>query len=320
VWPGDQRPYGSGYIDKIGYPADKFEVLWAKGFQPCRQRNAAAKQAFGEILVLFDDDSCPRSDFFKQLEKHYADDDVVGVGGPNPAEPTDKFIPNLVEAVFHSRIAVLSKVSRYKPTGTIRPGTDSDFIFCNFTIRKEIYQQLGGLDARLCPNEENEFFERFFRQFPEKKLIYDPDLIAMEPRPDTIGSFLKKMFGYGRGRGRQFKVKPGFWSGLHLMGGFVIFLPLLLLYSWGWKALLVLGTSYCTGLFCATVSCVFTNSRKSIALALAPAILATHLFYALGLWRGLFSSLKLSGKAKEPIKLERYDIKTKKTIFIGEFE
>ncbi|MBN1845488.1 MAG: hypothetical protein JW810_07375, partial [Sedimentisphaerales bacterium] len=55
-------------------------------------------------------------------------------------------------------------------------------ILCNCAVRRELYLGCGGLDERLCPNEENEFFERFRRRFPDRKILHDPGLIAYEPR------------------------------------------------------------------------------------------------------------------------------------------
>ena len=56
VWPGDERPFGLDYVDKLDWPSDRLEVILARGYGPCRQRNAAAKVAKGSVLVFFDDD------------------------------------------------------------------------------------------------------------------------------------------------------------------------------------------------------------------------------------------------------------------------
>ena len=153
VWPEDKRPFGLDYIDMLEFPKDRYEVICARGFSPCKQRNEASKIAKGDVLIFFDDDSCPEPDYLTRLEELYKDKQIQGVGGPNPGLKTDEYIPNLVEAVFHSPIAVLSKTRRYKPTGKLRQAGDSDLIFCNFSIRRELYLELNGLDERLCPNE-----------------------------------------------------------------------------------------------------------------------------------------------------------------------
>ena len=149
------------YIDQLDCLKGNLEIIIAKGYQPCRQRNTAAQKAKGEILIFFDNDSCPKPNYSRQLSSHFDDPNVSAVGGPNPALPTNKFFPNLVEAVLTSRVAVLSKATRYKPTGTLRQARDSELILCNFAMRRADYLALGGLHESLSPNEENEFFERF---------------------------------------------------------------------------------------------------------------------------------------------------------------
>lgn len=306
VWPQDKRPLGLDYIDRIDFPRDRFEVICARGFSPCKQRNEAARIARGDVLVFFDDDSCPKPNFLLILAKHFEDEGVIGVGGPNPGLQTDEYIPNLIEAVFHSRIAVLSKTKRYKPTGKLRVAADSDLIFCNFAIRRQLYLDLNGLDERLCPNEENEFFERLYSNYPKAKLLYDPELIAYEPRPRTVKAFLRKMCGYGRGRAKQFKIRPSLWSGLHLAGCLSIILPVLLFVLWGMKGMLYLFLPYVAALSAASISCLITNQRRSLALGLGPAIFALHLSYVLGMWKGLFEPITPKTKANMPIQLEHY--------------
>ena len=115
TWPQDPRPFGLDYIDKLNWPSDQMEVIITRGLQPCRQRNEAAHQAHGDILVFFDDDSCPEPDCLKRMVHHYHDPAVAAVGGPNPAVPTGKFLPVLVDAVFTSPLGVFSKRARYTP-------------------------------------------------------------------------------------------------------------------------------------------------------------------------------------------------------------
>jgi cellulose synthase/poly-beta-1,6-N-acetylglucosamine synthase-like glycosyltransferase len=292
VWPNEERPFGLDYIKKL-YFETRYEVIFARGLSPCHQRNQAAHSTEGEILIFFDNDSCPEPDYLQKLDFYFEDAKVAGVGGPNPGLPTERFIPNLVEAVFTNPFAIGRKYSRYKPIGSVRDGGDSDFIFCNFAMRKEIYLALNGLDERLCPNEENEFFERFFRQYPDKKLLYVPNLIAYEPRPDTIRAFLKKMCGYGRGRARQFRVRPTIRSLAHVMGAIGAFiLPVLLFLVWSFEGLLLLTVPYVLLLFTATLYSLMTFKIKAISFMVVPAIIAVHFSYAAGICKGLVEPLK----------------------------
>ncbi|MCK5605778.1 glycosyltransferase [Candidatus Pacearchaeota archaeon] len=306
VWPDEERPFGLDFIDNIDYSTDLFEVILTRGLCPCKQRNEAARLAKGDVLVFFDNDSSPDPDYFQKLSLHFANSDIAAVGGPNPGVAIDKYIPNLVEAVFTNPMAIGSKISRYKPTGHLRQAGDSDLIFCNFAIRREIYLQLNGLDERLCPNEENEFFERFRQSITDRKLLYDPELIAREPRPDTVWAWLRKMFGYGKGRARQFKIRQSLWSLLHVMFCTILILPVILLLKWGTIALLWLCLPYIGLLLAGSVYAIITRQQASVTLGLPFGILGTHIAYALGLWKGLFESTKNQTAIDTPVKIDHY--------------
>lgn len=306
-WPQQDKPFGLDWVEKLNWPQESVEVIVSRGYGPCRQRNLAAEQATGEVLVFFDNDSCPQPDYLKRLAQHFADETIAGVGGPNLALPSAKYVPNLVDAILTSRIGVLSKRARYRPVGKMRSGGDSDFIFCNFAIRRDLYLQTGGLHESLCPNEENEFFERFRQSVPGKLLVYDPELIVRRPRSATMWFFLRKMYGYGKGRSRQFKIRRSLWSLLHVLGGLALLLPVIFVLIWGGWSLLYMLAPYGAVLLMQILSCLFTQKRKSIALAIALATLATHVAYVTGLWKGLFESRKRQSKSAQVV-IERLDI------------
>ncbi len=308
-WPKEiigNRPFGIDHIEQLDYPKEQFEIIISRGYQVCRQRNLAAKQANGEILVFFDNDSCPESDYLKQLEPHFNTSEITAVGGPNPALKTNKFIPNLVDAVLTSRVAVLSKVNRYKPIGHLRVGKDSDLIFCNFSMRREDYLELDGLHEALSPNEENEFFERIAKNLPDKKVLYDPNLIAYEPRSTTLKAFFKKMLGYGIGRARQFKISPSFWSAIHLSGCLIPFV--LVAIGLARKGVYLKGIiiPYIMCLLCSMTHYLMTKKRWGITLFIPITILSTHLAYIFGMWIGIFSSKKTKADQGYPVKIERF--------------
>lgn len=265
------------------------EVILAKGRQPSRQRNTAAKAAKGDILVFLDDDSCPDADFFERLAYHFKDPEVVGVGGPNLALPTEKFTPNLANAVLTSRIGVLSKRSRYESFGRIRRAGDSDLILCNFAILRKVFVESGGFCEKLYPNEENEFFERFAKNDFAGIILYDPRLIVRRPRLESIQAFLKKICGYGKGRAQQFKCRKSLWSLVHIFGCMVFVIPVVLVLAVGFSSLLYLFSFYGAALVFRIFSCLFVHKRISIALMIAPATIATHVSYVIGLWKGLLS-------------------------------
>ncbi len=290
IMPEKTEPLVLRYLEKLIDTEYNIEVILTKGHQPSKQRNTAAAAAKGDILVFLDDDSCPDKDFFKRLDCHFKDSNIAGVGGPNLALPTDEFIPNLVNAVLTSRIGILSKRSRYESFGKIRKASDSDLILCNFAIRKKTFVESGGFYEKLYPNEENEFFERFANISSGGIILYDPMLIVRRPRSESISSFLKKIFGYGKGRSHQFKCRKSLWSLIHIFGCMVFVLPVILLLSIGIKSLAWLAGIYGVILLFRTFSCLVVHKQFGIALMIAPVTAATHITYVIGLWKGILSS------------------------------
>jgi hypothetical protein len=105
------------------------------------------------------------------------------------------------------------------------------------------------------------------------------------------------LFTYGRGRAEQFRLHPTPGSALNFVPplfclylaaapfsavglGRVVFAPLVL------YLLVVLGQT--------TISTVSRGLMR--ALPAAPLLVASHLLYGLGFWRGLFTRLKAAGE------------------------
>ena len=315
ILPENDNPLVLKYLTRSMGTEENIEVIIAKGRQPSRQRNTAARVAKGDILVFFDDDSCPDPDFFERLVCHFREPEIAGVVGPNLALDTDKFIPNLVNAILTSRIGVLSKRSRYKSFGKIRGTSDSDLILCNFVIYRKVFLETGGLCEKLYPGEENEFFERFTSIGSGGTILYDPKLIVRRPRSESIGFFLKKICNYGKGRAHQFKCRKSLLSLVHMFGCMAFVLPIILILTVGLKSLVCLAALYGAVLLFHTFSCLLVHRRTSIALAIAPATVATHVSYVIGLWRGMLTPIVRSENLNTDVELEWVSLKgSSKTI------
>src|SRR6266436_8255466 len=66
----------------LDYPPDKLEIILARGKQPSAQRNAALKEASGDLVYFLDDDSVPEPKNLRRIIGHFSDPDVKMVGGP----------------------------------------------------------------------------------------------------------------------------------------------------------------------------------------------------------------------------------------------
>jgi hypothetical protein len=200
-------------------------------------------------------------------------------------------------------------------------------ILCNLLARRAAMLELGGFNEALYPNEENALMDELQKR--GSKLIYDPAVsVHRRPRP-TLSAFGRMLLNYGRGRAEQFRLHPTPGSALNFVPPlFVLFLSLIPLWlSLGWFHIARrsafyasdgrLAESWSLGLawfplaaYAATlglqtiVNCGKGFLRAGCAL---PLLFATHFFYGLGFWRGLFTRVRVTKPAATEVVIERLE-------------
>lgn len=313
---------------RLDYPHEKIEVIIARGRQPSIQRNRALHEASGEIIYFLDDDAEPTPDALRCAVEHFRDAKVQMVGGPNLCPPGAPFLEQVFAVVLGSWIAFGPSRARYACVGKTRATSEKELILCHLLARRAPVLALAGFDESLYPNEENALMDELQKR--GGKLIYDPDVVVYRrPRP-TLKSFCKMLMTYGRGRAEQFRLHPSFGSALNFVPPvFVVCLFLIPLWiSLGWFGIhcntKVLGADATVTM--SDSSCRFgfawfplfayafalgvqtmVNCGKGVGLGLCalPLLFATHFFYGLGFWRGVFTGLNCSDRATMEVKLER---------------
>lgn len=187
-------------LRSVDYPAEAVEIIVAEGKCPSRQRNSAAAAAGGELLYFLDDDSIVSSDCLERAASHLVDA-VAVAGGPSLTPESDTPLQHAFGLALSSVFGGGSVSSRYKQSGTLRETGDNELILCNLAMRSDVFREFGGFDERLYPNEENELMVRIRKQ--GWRLLHDPALAVRRSQRCTLRAFIRQLFGYGRGRGRQ---------------------------------------------------------------------------------------------------------------------
>ena len=328
-------------LTQLAYPYELIEVLVAKGTNPSRQRNEAAKKAKGEILYFLDNDSEPEKQALKRtinafsgqiapIKLSYARGfsllpgwfseliveilfsraiyrgEIGVVGGPNIWVKEESFWSSMAGIIFESFFASLKMSSRWRPIGDCRRVDEKELILCNLAVRRDVFRKAGGFNEALYPNEENELLYRIDKL--GYQLVYHPGVLVFRPRRESFKKILNTFFHYGRGRMENVKV-AGFLPSLPL------FLPLVLLgYLVGliffhpWFAfiplILYLGMGFGSALG-------FAARRKKpyLAFFLPLIFLIAHLSYAFGLLYGLVTDLEKRKKTGRKGKIKVVKIK-----------
>ncbi len=282
----------------LDYPKDRLEIIVVRGKQPAVQRNTALRAARGELIYFLDDDSRAQPDALRRALVHFQRPEVKMLGGPNLCPPDAPMLEQIFAVVLSSWLAFGPSRARYDSVGTARESGEKELILCNMLARRADVLALGGFDEALYPNEENALMDAL--QQRGAKLIYDPEFIVQRrPRP-TLRAFCKMLFTYGRGRAEQFRLHPTPGSALNFVP------PLFCVYLVGalmgarWLGSWVFAP---LGLYLLTVTVqtlvsIFTKGLFRSLLA-APLLLASHVFYGLGFWRGLVTPLKSGGEKQQ---------------------
>jgi cellulose synthase/poly-beta-1,6-N-acetylglucosamine synthase-like glycosyltransferase len=281
----------------LEYPADRLEIIVARGKQPSAQRNAALKAARGDLIYFLDDDSAPEPGNLRRAVAHFRDPQVQMVGGPNLCPREAPPLEQMFALVLASWLAFGPSRARYAAVGKVRATSEKELILCNLLARRQAMLELGGFNEALYPNEENALMDEL--QERGGMLIYDPQLIVHRRPRSSLKSFARMLLNYGRGRAEQFRLHPTPGSALNfvppLFCVYLLALPLLLTLTPLGKVCLVPLVFY--GLAVLTQAAVLAAGGRVLqSLATIPLVVLTHILYGFGFWRGLFTTLRPPGQ------------------------
>ena len=289
----------------LAYPADRLEIILARGRQPSVQRNTALRAARGEWVYFLDDDALPPPANLRRAEKLFSEPDVAMIGGPNLCPPGAPFLEQVFAVALASWLAFGPSRARYARVGKIRDTGEKELILCNTLARRAALLELGGFNEALYPNEENALMDELQKR--GQRLVYDPEFFVHRRPRRTLPSFLKMLRTYGRGRAEQFRLHPTPGSALNFVPPlFCLYLVLLaaLEISVGDKISPALKFTmaaplgfYLLAIIGQTVASAFSAGLVRAVVAM-PLLVASHIYYGLGFWRGLFT--KLNTGAERP--------------------
>jgi len=285
--PGQSEVPALSAVRALDYPRERIEVFVARGRQPSVQRNKAMQAAMGEWIYFLDDDACPDPGNLRRAVTEFKDPKVKMLGGPNLCPKEAPLIEQIFAVVLSSWLAFGPSRARYLGIGKRRPSSEKELILCNLAARRADVLALGGFDEALYPNEENALMDQL--QKGGGQLIYDPSFVAYRrPRP-TLGSFLRMLMTYGRGRAEQFRLHPTSGSAMNFVPP--LFCVYLLVGPWFGPIGLLPLCAYIGAVVAQVFWSALQHGFLKSFLAM-PLVVATHILYGAGFWRGLLGPLR----------------------------
>jgi succinoglycan biosynthesis protein ExoA len=286
---------------QLDYPPELLDIIVARGNQPSVQRNTALRAARGELVYFLDDDSIAPRGNLRRAAGYFSDAKVQMAGGPNLCPPEAPPLEQVFALVLGSWIAFGPSRARYAPVGSLRDSSEKELILCNLIARRETLLGLGGFNEALYPNEENALMDDIQKR--GGRLLFDPGFFVHRRPRGTLKSFVKMLMTYGRGRAEQFRLNPTFGSALNFVPPLfcvyllaLIILELLPLENHPFKFFVAVPLAiYFAAIILQTLALMPAGGIVRGLLAM-PLLVASHLFYGLGFWRGLFTKLNRDGK------------------------
>jgi len=277
------EPIPAEEIGGLTYP---FQIIPTWTVSPAVKRDMGARASNGEFLAFIDDDAYPAVDWLEKVLPHFQDKAIAAVGGPQITPPEDGFWQQVSGATFLSPLNGKA-VCRYWPCN--KRFFVEDWPSVNLIVRKEDFLAIGGFDTNFWPGEDTKLCLDLVTKL-HKKILYEPEAKVYHHRRAGFLRHMKQVGNYGLHRGffaKQFP-KTSFKISYFLPTCFSLLACLsstvLLLGGFGADLFFVFWISYLLALAVSTLMIYNNLGNLKIALATAPYLFGTHLWYG---WRFL---------------------------------
>lgn len=258
---------------------NRVRVISTGHIGPAMKRNIGLKQASGEIIAFIDDDTYPTRDWLKNAMRNFNDPEIGAVGGPSVTPDIDTIRQKASGAIYESLFGGGTYRYRYIPQ---KKRIVDDYPSCNFIVKKDILDQLGGFQTDFWPGEDTALCMDIVYKLG-KKILYDPDAVIYHHRRPLFKGHLRQVKAYALHRGYFAKrfPKTSFRLSYFLPSIFVSYLVL------GWllnlKLYLTIILIYLFSIFISIVR------FKDLRILTFLGIISTHITYGIWFIIGLLS-------------------------------
>jgi glycosyltransferase involved in cell wall biosynthesis len=294
-------------FEVLVYPDETTGETWSKTRQiatgavgPATQRNLGIRDAHGEILIFVDDDAYPEKNFLEILDRDFAEQDTIAVGGPALTPRENKFWQRVSGATFLSSLSG-GFPERYRPIG--KKKFVADWPSVNLAIRKNAFEEIGGFACEFWPGEDTKLGYDLLTK-KNSRILYDPELIVYHHRREGLLKHVRQISAYGLHRGFFAKkysktslnwryFMPSLFVMFIIFGAIVSYFSrtVFYFYLFGWGVYFVALLNAFWDIW---------RHEKNILITLAASyyIFLTHIFYGIRFIQGLVFTGNLKSKLR----------------------
>jgi cellulose synthase/poly-beta-1,6-N-acetylglucosamine synthase-like glycosyltransferase len=162
---------------------------------PGGKRNIGVKNSKEEICAFIDSDAYPTIDWLSNAINYFQDSKVAAVGGPGVTPKEDSAMQRASGHVLSS--FMIGQISiRYKSKKVIE---SDDIHSCNFIVRKEILEDVGGWNEKFWPGEDSLVCLAIKKS--GKKMIEASDVVVYHHRRPLFKEHITQVSRFGLHRG-----------------------------------------------------------------------------------------------------------------------
>lgn len=276
----------------------KIKVIPTGNIGPALKRDLVLKHSKADLFAFLDDDAYPEREWLNNAIKHFKDEEVAAVGGPSVTPPESTLIAAASGHALSSIIVSGSYTYRYIPGKEVMDV--DDYPSCNFIVRREIFENLGGFDSRFYPGEDTKLCLEITKKLG-RRIIYDPSVLVYHHRRGSIPGHMRQMANYATHRGYFAKRYPQTSRKLayFIPSLFVVLLIIGAMSAWIFPALIMfylIGIGIYVGIVVAVaVMKIFQEEKTGLGkriILIVPVIIdiiGTHLSYGIFFIKGIIS-------------------------------
>jgi glycosyltransferase involved in cell wall biosynthesis len=259
----------------------------ARDTGPGEKRDLGMHAAQGDYFAFIDDDAVPRSDWLTQAVRLFQDTTIGAVAGPGVTPPGSAWTERVGGAFYESWLGSGPYRYRFRPA---TPRDVDDYPAYNFIVRRNAAEHVKGWGTGFYGGEDTVICLALVEA--GWRIVYDPSVVVYHQRRPVLRRHLAQVGNVGLHRGYFVKTYPQ--TSLR----FSYFIPTLGTAALAGLTLTALVSATARTILFATLGAylvggialgLLEKNAPSVAVALPPIALASHVAYGVQFVRGLLT-------------------------------